>query len=319
MTTIARPKMGVTILGATGPDPILETATIVRYGSVNATLGNVVMTATGEVAHTNNGTFTAYGNYGGNSVRGIYVNSLDGVVSAVDQNTERLYTSTGGADFVFESISDMSNPSQIGVDESSGDRWVTDLSTNLIYKQTGGTGAWAATGGYLGGVGSNIPHGVAVNSATGDVWAISKTTDLVYKLTGGAGSWVATGTYTGSGPNSIAVNRSTGDVWVIDSVDFEVYRLTGGLGSFAAFGSYPGASGVITVDTSNNDVWVMNQETSNWKLFLLEASAGTFAAVGSYPDGNPVAVAVDSSNGDIFVTDSFGPTAIVYRSPGVAG
>lgn len=49
MTTIARPKMFVQILGANGADPVAESVQVVRFGTVAATLDDVVSAASGIV------------------------------------------------------------------------------------------------------------------------------------------------------------------------------------------------------------------------------------------------------------------------------
>ncbi len=267
--------------------------------------------------HTNNGSFSAFGNYGGNSIRGIHAYSTLDQIDAIDQNTERLYTSTGGNDFTFVSV-DPSNPFSLAVNEVTGDKWITDLSTNLVYKQSLGVGPWVATGGYLGGNSANNVNAIAVNGVNGDVWAVSKDTDLVYKLVGGIGAWIEVGSFSGTQPNSIAVNMTSGDIWVVDSSGGGAWLLSEGTGTFSQFGSFPGNSGLVAVDNSNSDVWVMRQDASDRRLYLLSESQGTFSAVGTYPGNGPIDISVDSSNGDIFVSNTFGFTAIVYKSPGVS-
>ncbi len=273
------------------------------------------------LGHTNLGVFSLYGDYPtavNTAPRGVDVNDITSDVFVVSQLNEVLYISVSGANFVGESISDMSNPNGITINESNGDRWVADLSTNLIFKQTGGTGSWIDTGGFLGGVGSNIPNGVAINSNTGDVWAFSKSSDLVYKNAGGVGTWDEIGSFPTLQPNSISVNDNTGDVWVADAFTTGVWVLYGGTGTFESIGSFPGNSGLVTVDKSNGDVWVLRQDVSERRLYLLAGGVGTFTPIGTYQGDGPADIDIDSTNGDIFITNTFGPTGEVYKSPGVA-
>jgi len=270
--------------------------------------------------HTNSGVFTEVSDYvaaGGSSPKGIAVDSNNGNMLVNDQIDDLVYKLTGGVDPFSTSPSAGSGSVQdLSIDQDSSDVWAIDAIQDKAYKQTGGIGSYVEHGlSYPG----NNPASVTVNSSNGDVW-VSDLNTSIYKLAGGlvGGTWETIGTFQGSKPISIGVNSTTGDLWILNGATSStsvVYKLAEGSTIYVDTGSYLAGDGFLDVDSSNSDVWVVDDDAN--ELLKLEGGTGSFTFVSNIGTATVGGLAVDQSNGDLWMIDINTPTKGIYKSPGV--
>ena len=270
-----------------------------------------------EAGHTNIGVFTEVGDYvsaGGDTLRGLAVNSINGNVVVGDAITDRLYTLTGGVAPFTSVPAPERNPRDLSIDQVTGDVWSIHFLPSRLFRQTGGVGAFIEYGvSYP----SNNMTGVAVNSTTGDVWICDVNTDEIYRLPGGeiGGTFEQVGVYPGGNPTAIAVDSSTGTVWIQDAGGRDVYFLLQGETVYTQQTTYTGGAGFIAVDSSNSDVWVAENQDN--QIHLLRGGTGTFEVVSSIAGVTVAGVTVNIANGDLWILDNDATNKGVYHSPGI--
>ncbi len=88
----------------------------------------------------------------------------------------------------------------------------------------------------------------------------------------------------------------------------------GGTGTHVITGSFPESNPVsLAVDSSNGSIYVLDLSTQ--ELYLLDEGVGTFQQLGNKEWVGSLGVAVNSSNGDLWVADGVGGK--VWFSAGV--
>ena len=232
-----------------------------------------------------------------------------------------------GAFAAFGTALPAGNKGGVAVNSVTGDVFTTGVTVNDVYKLDAGAGAWAVLETYAG----TAPGAIAVDETNGDVWVIDVTENQLYLLPGGSGIWSQIGTISGTtNVVDIAFNQTTRDLWLVadDSAGPPVvYKLAFGTTTFSPTGSYPGENGTsIGINSSNGDVFVRDKVDTTAvtthqtdQIYVLtdgDEFAGVFRQIQkvNFPGKQLISIAVDSSTGDLLITDSTS-SSIFWRSP----
>lgn len=170
-------------------------------------------------------------------------------------------------------------PSDIAVDPTTGDVWITSEDTNTLYR-------YDASGALIGTYPTGIkPTSVAVDPS-GNVWVTNENDNTVMKY---SSAGVLLGTYpTGDQPKAVATDAS-GNVWVVNNNDNTVSKISP---TGVMLGTYPVGDDPksVAIDASGN-VWVTNNNDDTvTKLSSTGVVLGTYA-VGTGPEG----IAIDAA------------------------
>jgi 6-phosphogluconolactonase len=164
------------------------------------------------------------------------------------------------------------------------------------------SGALASAGSFTGGTGSNIAQ-MVIDSKGQFLYAPDSANNKVLSLsiaTSGALSTVAGSPFsTGTQPTSVAVDSTGSFVYVSNSGsnDVSAYKSSAGALTQVTGSPYPTQEsgtttitqpGFITVDATNNFVYVSNQATRAIAAFAINSADGTLATVNNAPFGQVV-------------------------------
>lgn len=250
------------------------------------------------------------------------VEPVGNVASTLDDVT-MVASGTAGGVATWDSIysGDVINPLFVDVESGSGDVWFSPVGD--VYKwdsvlETHSDQSYTGTD----------MSGIGVNGVTSDVYVTSFASSLVYKRTGGVGAWVSDVTpQSTTGPT---IDSSNDDVMLaqqsvsLGDFDQKIYQQSGGVGAWNDLEDFPLDSGEdvgiqdCTVDSSNQDVWVAwDDGILQSKVWKLTAGAGSYVQQGAYPESRLTAIAVDSSNGDVWLCTA--ASGNIYKRTGGVG
>ncbi|MGC1784856.1 MAG: hypothetical protein WA708_20240 [Acidobacteriaceae bacterium] len=238
-------------------------------------------------------------------------------------------TGVGGSLVSFE------EPQGVAVNEENGEVYVSDgaehvvdvfSSTGQYLSQLTGTPPGAPVSGPF-----NDPYGLTVDQSTHDLYITDPHSGVVdvFSSTGAYVSQFGAGVLGGNFGESVAVNDLSEDAYVGDSGPDVVYTFNS-LGSFVPpewhgastpNGSFGNGHVYVGMDQSNGHLYVastadrvVGEFNSSTSEEYLDQLTGTPAG----PFNRPQAVAVNPSNGDVYVADAsgvvdiFGPDTIVF-------
>jgi len=196
----------------------------------------------------------------------------------------------------FSEYPSLNLPTQLAVDQSSGDLYVPDLLNGVV-------DVFDSSGNYLSQIGGlSFPSGVAINSANGDVYVSGFFGSV--SVFDSSGSPVSSFSAAGN-PTSLAVDPSSGAVFVTQSGgEVDVYSS----GKFVkALDSNPSQS--VAVDSSTGDVYVdegkPGGEHLGEQIAQFDSSGNRLATLGSEDLTGSVGLAIDPE-GNLYATNEAG-------------
>ena len=297
-----------------------------------------------------------YGPYGVayNAAAGVaYITDNNQVIRMLNLTSGIVSTLAGTGTFGYingpASSAEFNTPTGIAFDPSNGNIYVADTYNFVIRLINTGTGivstlAGSGSSGYLDGPASsaqfNGPRGIALDSSNGNIYVSDSQNNAIRLINSGTGmvSTIAGNGTSGylDGPASsaqfnfpigIALDSSNGNVIVSDSLFIRLVDITSnsvstlagnGFSSFAngpvSIAEFNDPNG-IALDSSNGNIYVA--DSSNSVIRLINTGTGMVSTIaGSRPRGYldgpassakfnfPNGIALDSSNRNIYVTDS---------------
>ena len=209
----------------------------------------------------------------------------------------------------------------IAVDPGTGDVYVTDPDVDRV-ERFDSDGRLLSEFGETAGGGLDQPAGVAVDPASGDVYVFDDGNGRVVRFDA-AGAYLGQFGSPGDGPGEFGTSGSVGDgglaidpatetLYVADTPHDRVERFTLAgrfLGQFGAAGTGPGAlscPGAIAISADTDDVYVADGPCGHIGILRFTAD-GSF--IETFGDGTallPSALAVDPTNGNVYVADFYG-------------
>lgn len=211
-----------------------------------------------------------------------------------------MYEYIGGT---WTALNSPSSPTGFGfrgcaVDASNGDVYVSDSSTNTIYRKPATSNIFSsfATGF------SNLRN-IDIDDSTGEIWAVGG--NLLYRV---STSGTLTPYYTNPGGNlySVAYDSLNGDIYVGEfaSSPHNIFKQTGGSGSFVSIQTDVRAVYGLSIDETNKDLYYATNGASG-NLFK-RTSSGVVTTIGvtaSYTD-----CSFDRPSGVVCIVASFPPS-----------
>lgn len=311
MTTIGRPKVGITVLGETGLEPNDGSDAEISgdaAGIILSTLDPITMdTIAGMPGFTD-----AIAAYPGPNLAAIAIDTATKIIWAGDTGNGNLYKYFPDLNFWDDQQSYPGTRAiSVAVNSITNDVWIADSPSGgqgVVYKLAGGAGAFVAHGTLP--VNASIGD-LDVNETTGDVWLThinaSPSTDGILKLEGGAqlGTFLPVGSWPGASPAGLEINSATGDVWTSSLTTPTLYKLTGGTGSYVATGTgYAGTvMNSVAVDSVNGHIWVTDSGVGT-VYKLPDGADGPFETIGSLPSGSPTDVSIDPTTYNAWVSST---------------
>lgn len=247
---------------------------------------------------------------------GGYVRTSSGVVSSTLDDVGMVATGTaGGVVSGWDSIYDGGgiNPLYVDVESGNGDVWFVDDIGEDVLRWDSTLDTVFAMSYPLG----DEARGVAVNGSTGDAIVTSDSV-RVYQLDDGDFTWSnTTAPFDCIGPS---IDKSNDDQFIAKNViqlgvDTSIYKRTGGAGTWDELGTLPSMLPATdtTVNSSNGDVWALHQGS----VYKSTGGGGSFSVQGIYPEAQGDGIAVDSSNGDVWLCTAASGT--IYKRTGGVG
>jgi DNA-binding beta-propeller fold protein YncE len=236
---------------------------------------------------------------------------------------------------------EFTNPSWTAVNPVTGTVYVTD-STNDTVQAFSASGTYESTIGSSGSGDGQFtdPTGVAVDPLNGWVYVVDSGHARVEFFT-------STGAYLGqfgnsgspgelgAGPKGIAINPSTADVYVADTGNQQVLEYTWNGIYVTSFGEPPpagtesdsfGAGGPSGVAVNPIDGEIYAADPANSRVLMIDPSDGSdsqfstpvvvVTASTTVPLRDPAGVAIDPTNGDVYVVDSANDNVDLFSSDG---
>ena len=245
----------------------------------------------------------------------------DGYVYVTEQNAKAVAVLSGNA--IMATVSVGTVPGAAAYDNQNGYVYVANTGSGDVSVLSGTSVVSTIT------VGSS-PQGVAYDSANGDIYVVNSGSSSVSVIAGT--SVVATISSAGSGLDGIAFDGASTYLYASSSRNNQLTVLSGATNSVIGSVSVPGNPGGIAYDSANGYVYEANiwQNTvsvvsSALSMGALQPSvrgigqagvASSFAIpVGTGPD----AVALDTANGDLYVTNYGSNTVSVVSGTSVIG
>lgn len=217
----------------------------------------------------------------------------------------------------------------IEVNSTTGDVWTTDLINNgVLYKLTGGTGTYVATGTSYPGT---LMNAVSVRSANNDIWVCNSDTNQLYKILKGTDSdFAQQGDFPGASdnPTDVSIDNDSSNVWVSSDITPFIYQFFDpdrkttivmntsledaesaatalafvphlNIGVFTNIPGYPDASlSRMALDFRGELLWMLN---ASGPIFnKMDTSTDTFLTPPTFSDTTPVDVSVDGLTGDVW-------------------
>ncbi len=231
---------------------------------------------------------------------------------------------------VIDSASSSVHPGALATDPSTGDLYVDEGSRIHVFHSNGASAYSFGSGDFGNGGLASWSAGIAVMGSGGDAYVADPSTHTirVYPLVTRLYK-SSFGTFSGSDPQALTVDQSNGDIYAVDTTNNTIHRYnsTGAAKNFTcgtcsgntltgfSFDAGPGAV-EVAIDRSggpaNGDIYVAdgyNGVAGTIDVFSNSgAPLGTLDGSGTPNHGytEPCGVAVDQSNGDVYVGDYSG-------------
>ena len=191
----------------------------------------------------------------------------------------------------------------ITVQNTTQDVYVSNATTGLIYKQTGGVGSFVAES-----LASNTSYRGMGTDVYDSVYLINSTSSSILRKLSGSTSWTSVTISGVSGNSSAVAGDSLGNLYVGTSFSGALYKQTALTGAFVQV--FTGVVTTIAISPIDNSIYVSDGGATG-TIYKQTGGSGSFNAVQSIP----YSTLWCTPSGDVYA----GSTSTLYKQTGGIG